>query len=60
MKKLGKALLAFALAGSALLPLFAKSAREEMKPSKNWNLYLPGKKNKNDVQKDLEKAISLY
>ena len=56
MKKLGKALLAFALAGSALLPLSAKSAREEMKPSKNWNLYLPGKKNKNDVQKDLEKA----
>ena len=44
MKKLSKALLAFALAGSALFPLSAKSAREEMKPSKNWNLYLPGKK----------------
>ncbi len=56
MKKLSKALLAFALAGSALLPLSAKSAREKMTPSKNWNLYLPGQKSKNNVQKDLEKA----
>lgn len=56
MKKLCKTLLALAVAGLSVFSLSAKDARQEMKPSKNWNLYMPGKKNKKDVSKDLEKA----
>lgn len=56
MKKLCKTLLAFAVAGLAVFSVSAKDSRQEMKPTKNWNLYMPGKKNKNDVSKDLEKA----
>lgn len=56
MKKLCKTMLALAVAGLAVFSVSAKDARQEMKPSKNWNLYMPGKKNKNDVKKDLEKA----
>lgn len=56
MKKLCKTLLALAVAGMSVFSLSAKDARKEMKPTKNWNLYMPGKGNKKDVNKDLAKA----
>ncbi|MBQ0052320.1 MAG: hypothetical protein KBT11_09715 [Treponema sp.] len=56
MKKLVKVVMAGVLAASCVLPLSAKSARDAMKPTKNWNLYMPGKANKKDAVKDLEKA----
>lgn len=56
MKKLCKTLLALAVAGMSVFSLSAKDARKEMKPTKNWNLYMPGKGNKKDVKKDLQKS----
>ncbi|WP_191013370.1 pectinesterase family protein [Treponema zioleckii] len=57
MKKMSKVLLAALLAASTALPLSAKpSPREAMTPTKNWNLYIPGKGNKKDAEKDLAKS----
>lgn len=57
MKKVCKTLLALtAVAVAAVFSLSAKETKRNLTPSKNWNLYMPGKKAKNDVNKDLAKA----
>ncbi|MBQ7159023.1 MAG: hypothetical protein IJS09_06350 [Treponema sp.] len=48
--------LAVVLAAACLFPVAAKSKPRKMNaPKSNWNLYIPGKGNKKDVVKDLEK-----
>ena len=48
--------LAVAMMTACLVPAVAKSSTRTMNPPKsNWNLYIPGKANKKDVAKDLEK-----
>lgn len=49
-------LVAVVLAAACLFPAVAASKARKMNPPKsNWNLYLPGKGNKKDAAKDLEK-----
>ena len=51
-----KAVVAVVLAAACLFPALAKSKPRKMEaPKNNWNLYVPGKANKKDVVKDLEK-----
>lgn len=59
MKLIQKRLLAAVIAAACVLPLAAekKYKAPSMKPVKsNWVLYLPGKANKKDVQKDMAKS----
>ena len=58
MKKSVRLMLAGVLAASALFSLSAaeKEIKRDLKPTAAWNLYIPGKGNKKDVLKDLNKA----
>ena len=56
MKKLITKTLALLLAAAFVLPLSAREIKRKIKPATGWNLYLPGKVNKKDVLKDLNKA----
>lgn len=58
MKKSLKLVLAsLALAGTLFSASAAeKSIKRDLKPTADWNLYIPGKGNKKDVLKDLNKA----
>lgn len=56
MKKLITKTLALLLAAAFVLPLSAREIKRKIKPATGWNLYLPGKENKKDVLKDLNKA----
>ncbi|MDE6704343.1 MAG: hypothetical protein K2J81_00360 [Treponemataceae bacterium] len=49
-------LIALAVAAACVLPVGAATkARKMSAPKSNWNVYLPGKGNKKDAAKDLEK-----
>ncbi|MBR1537547.1 MAG: hypothetical protein IJ630_11480 [Treponema sp.] len=58
MKKSLKLLVAGLLAAGALFSLSAaeKEIKRNLKAAEGWNLYIPGKGNKKDVLKDLNKA----
>jgi len=56
MKKSFLKALTLGLALSCILPAAAKDIKRSLTPAKGWTLYLPGKNNKKDVAKDLNKA----
>ena len=56
MKKFGKLVLAGLLAAGTVFSVSAKEIKRDLKPTSGWNLYIPGKGNKKDVLKDLNKA----
>lgn len=58
MKKSLKLVFASILAAGTLFSSFAaeKEIKRTLKPTSGWNLYIPGKGNKKDVLKDLNKA----
>ena len=56
MKKIWKSILSITLVAACLFPMSAKEIKRKIKPAKGWVLYMPGKNNSKNVQKDLAKS----
>ena len=56
MKKMWKSILSITLVAACLFPMSAKEIKRKIKPAKGWVLYMPGKNNSKNVQKDLAKS----
>lgn len=56
MKKFLKGTLALLIAAGCVFTAAAKEIKRDMTPAKGWTVYIPGKNNKKDVRKDLNKA----
>lgn len=56
MKKIAKFAMAAILAGGCLFSVNAKEKTRKLTPAKQWTVYIPGKANAKNVEKDLAKS----